>query len=569
MCHAGRVTATAQRRRLILVACILGSAIVFLDGTVVNVALPRLRDDLGADLAEQQWIVESYLLTLGSLVLIGGSLGDLLGRRRVFAAGVAGFGVTSLLCAVAPDPTILIAFRAVQGIAGALLVPSTLAIITASFDGPARGAAIGSWTAWTSGAIAVGPPVGGFLVDAISWRVIFAMNVPLVLACLWLIARAVPHFAGQPGRHVDLPGAALCALGLGGPVFALIEQPDRGFGAPVVWVPLAGGLLLLGLFLLYEGRWSRDPMLPLGLFRSRNFAAGNAATFTIYAGLGAVSFFVSLFLQQVAGYDALEGGIALLPVTVMLVFLSRRWGQLSEKIGPRLFMTAGPVVAAIGMAMWLMLDERGDYLTGVLPGSVVFGLGMSMTVAPLTSTVLGAVDEQHAGVASGVNNAVARVAGLLAIAIVGAVVAASFSHALDDRLPTRLNAPARQTVDEARKTPLVPVDPKPRATQPRVLRAAEVDASVTAFHSGVLTSALLVLAGGLIALAGVRNPRRVEALPPAPRPAVAAAGGEGAGGDGSPASGALRSGILQGPCAPASASARRRTSTSPPSRSSP
>src|SRR5436190_3567709 len=552
---------TTRAKTLTLVACILGSAIVFVDGTVVNVALPRLRDDLGADLAQQQWIVEAYLLALGSLVLVGGSLGDLLGRRRVFAAGVAGFGVASLLCAVAPDPGVLIGFRALQGMAGALLVPSTLAIITATFEGPGRGAAIGSWTAWTSGAIAVGPPLGGFLVDAISWRAIFILNVPLVLACLWLIATAVPHFPGQPGRRVDLPGAALCAIGLGGPVYALIAQPASGWD-PMVLVAFFGGLAVLGLFLFYERRISRDPMLPLDLFRSRNFAVGNAATLTIYAGLGSATFFVALFLQQVAGYSALEGGLSLLPITFMLVFLSRRWGALAERVGPRLFMGVGPIVAAVGMALFLLLDASGTYLTQVLPASVVFGLGRSMTVAPLTATVLGAVDQQHAGIASGVNNAIARIAGLLAIAIVGAVVAASFASALDDKLPARLDPAAAQTAHEAKTTPLVTVAPKPGARDPAALRTAEVDASVTAFHAGIAVSALLVLLGGIVSLIAIQNPRRVEEEPRR-LPAVATSRPALAGGDGRSAPAhALRSGILEGPCPPGCDATRGSTSSS-------
>jgi EmrB/QacA subfamily drug resistance transporter len=550
-----------RSKTLTLVACILGSAIVFLDGTVVNVALPRLRADLGASLADQQWIVESYLLTMGALVLVGGSLGDLLGRRRVFAAGVAGFGATSLMCAVAPDPGVLIAFRALQGVAAALLVPSSLAIITATFDGDERGAAIGSWTAWTSGAIAIGPPVGGLLVDAISWRVIFFMNIPLVLVCLWLIAKAVPHFPGDPSRRVDLLGAVLCTLALGGPVFALIDEPRHGFGDPIVLIPLVGGLVMGALFVLYEARLARDPMLPLDLFRSRNFAVGNAATLTIYAGLGAATFFVAIFLQQVAGYNALEGGLALTPITVMLVTLSRRWGRLATRYGPRLFMGGGPIVAGAGLALFARVDASGDFLTGVLPASVIFGLGMSMTIAPLTATVLGAVDQRHAGIASGVNNAVARIAGLLAIAVVGAVVAASFSSALDSRLPPRLDPAAARAVTEAKRSPLTVVNPPPGVPDAVRLRAAEVHAAVTAFHTGILASAALVIAGGLLALVGIENPRRREEPEPA-REAAAAV-------DGAAPVQALRSGILQGPCAPASASTRRPTSSSPPSRSSP
>lgn len=464
------------RPALLLAATILGSAIVFIDSTVVNVALPALARDLDASLAEQQWVVEAYLLTLGSLVLVGGSLGDLLGRRRVFVWGVIGFGLTSVLCAAAPSAGALIAFRALQGVAGALLVPSSLAIITAAFRGDAeRGAAIGSWTAWTSAAIALGPALGGLLVDAVSWRLVFAINVPVAIAALALAARGVPAFPGRPGTRVDVAGGVLCALGLGGPVFALIEAPARGWGDPLILASLVGGLVLLGVFVLWEARWARAPMLPLGLFRSRNFAVGNVATFGIYAGLGAATFFVALFLQEVAGYTALAGGLALLPITLMILALSRRFGALAGRLGPRLFMGAGPLVCSAGLLLWLLVDERGTYVTQVLPGSLVFGLGLAMTVAPLTATVLGAAPRERAGIASGVNNAIARVASLLAIAIVGAVVTAVL---LD-----------RGGEGAAR------------------LGEGGAAASVAAFHAGLVCAAVLVALGGIVSLAGIENQR--------------------------------------------------------------
>jgi EmrB/QacA subfamily drug resistance transporter len=537
------VSPDARAKRLTLVACILGSAIVFIDQSVVNVALPALRRELHASLAGQQWVVEGYLIFLGSLVLVGGSLGDLLGRRRVFAVGVAAFGAASVLCAAAPSIPFLVAVRCVQGMAGALLVPSTLAIVTATFEGPERGAAIGSWTAWTSGAIAIGPPLGGLLVDAVSWRLIFAINVPVVLATLWLIRRAVPRLEGHAGHHVDLPGGVLCALGLGGPVFALIEQQSRGWSDPLVLTALVGGLATLALFGLYEARGTRDPMLPLELFGSRNFAVGNAATLAVYAGLGAATFFVAVFLQQVAGYDALEAGLALLPITLVMVALSRRWGALAERVGPRLLMGLGPIVAGAGFLLYLRLDERGDYLSQVLPAALVFGLGLSMTVAPLTATVLGAVGEARAGVASGVNNAVARVAGLLAIAAVGAVVAAQF----DASLGNRGGGPG------ARSHALVVQAPRGSA-----LRRAEQQASVSAFHAGMGVCALLVIAGGVLSLIGIENPRR-RPREREPEPLLVSEH------RGPAAVAALRSGILQGPCAPGSASTPASTSSSAPS----
>ncbi|MDX6679188.1 MAG: hypothetical protein QOE31_3240 [Solirubrobacteraceae bacterium] len=493
----------ARAKRLTLIACILGSAVVFVDQTVVNVALPALRDDLGASLADQQWVVESYLLALASLVLVGGSLGDLYGRRRIFAIGVAGFGTASLICAISPSVELLVVARGLQGAFGALLVPSSLAIITAVFGPDERPAAIGSWTAGTSAAIAVGPPLGGLLVDVLSWRVIFAINVPLVLVCLWLIARAVPECDGDRAHRIDVPGAVLCALGLAGPVYALIRQPALGWSAAEVWVPLVAGIGACGAFIAYERRAS-DPMLPLGVFASRNFAIGNLVTFVVYAGMGAATFFVALFLQQIAGYTAFQAGIALLPITLLLVTLARRFGRLSARVGPRLPMAVGPLVGGLGLLAFARADESADFLTQVLPASLLFGLGLAITVAPLTATVLQAADRRHAGVASGVNNAIARVAGLLAIAAVGAVVSAQFSAQVGERLPAdRLAAGAAAYVRDARERPLTVPD---GVVAPRV-RAEVREASVSAFRSGMVVSALLMIAGGLLAAAGIQNPR--------------------------------------------------------------
>lgn len=482
---------------LVLLACILGSAVVFIDTTVVNVALPALRIDLGAGLAGQQWVVDAYLLTLGSLVLLGGSLGDRLGRRRVFAIGVGGFGLASALCALAPSIGALIGLRALQGAFAALLVPSSLAIITETYEGPARGAAIGAWTAWTSAAIAFGPPLGGVLVDAISWRAVFALNVPLVLATLWLIRRSVPAFPGS-GHSLDLLGGGLCALGLAGPVLGLIEQPARGFGDPLVLGSLVAGAPLLTAFVVHERR-TQMPMLPLGLFAVRDFAVANAATVAIYAGLGGVTFLVALYLQQIAGYSATKAGLSLMPVTVMLVVFSRRFGALSARIGPRAVMGAGPLVAAAGALLFLRLGANVDYLTDLLPAAALFGLGLAATVAPLTATVLGATDPSQAGVASGVNNALARVASLLAIALVGLVVSARFGSALDQRVPQLRLAPAEHAlVANVRAHPLT----RPSGVGAPLAEAATA-ASISAFRYGVGGAALLVAAGGLIALAGL------------------------------------------------------------------
>ncbi|MFL5956502.1 MAG: MFS transporter, partial [Solirubrobacterales bacterium] len=300
----------ARAKRLTLIACILGSAVVFVDGTIVNVALPKIRADLDVGLADQQWIMDAYLLTLGSFLLVGGSLGDLYGRRRMFRLGVIGFGATSLVCAVAPDATLLIVARGLQGITGALLVPATLGIITATFSDAERGRAIGSWTAWSGISTVIGPLAGGLILEAVSWRWIFAVNLVPIAMTLWLIRHmSDAHDLPREGS-VDVVGAALCALGLGGTVFALIEQPSYSWGDPIIWAPLGGGLVLLAAFLLYERR-APDPMLSLHLFRRRNFSVGNASTLLVYAGLGGSTFVLPLFLQEVAGYSPLAAGTSL------------------------------------------------------------------------------------------------------------------------------------------------------------------------------------------------------------------------------------------------------------------
>jgi EmrB/QacA subfamily drug resistance transporter len=492
-----------REKRLTLVACIMASIVVFLDGSVVNVALPALRDDLHAGLATQQWVVEAYLLTLGSLILAGGSYADIRGRKHSLTLGLGLFAITSLGCAAAPSAAFLVAARALQGVAGAVLVPASLAILTATYDDEReRGAAVGSWTAWTGIAFIIGPLAGGTLVDTLSWRGVFAINLPIVALTLWIARKAV-HESRDPDSAgaVDVPAALLSMVWLGGAVLALIEQPDHGWGDPLVWAPLLAAAVALPAFLWREAH-APHPMLPLDLFRVRNFSVVNAATLTIYGGLGALTFFLIIFLQQVGGYSALDAGLAFVPTTVVMFFLSRRFGALSMRIGPRLPMTFGPIIGGIGLFMLRGVDTHPDYVTEVLPGILVFALGLSMTVAPLTATVLSSVAQHHAGVASGVNNAVARVAGLLAIAVVGAVVASTFSSSLGNTLPASAQA-------EARTQPLVTqvpksVPPGQRAEARRVLTSASVDA----FRAGVTLSALLVGAGGIISAAGVRNPRR-------------------------------------------------------------
>ena len=418
---AARLSESA-RKRVIVLAAILGTSVVFIDTTVVNVALPAIQRDLGGGLTLQQWVVDAYLLTLGSLILLGGSLGDLFGERLVFSVGVAGFGLTSVFCGLAPTGNALIAARGLQGIAGALLTPAALATITASFEGEERGAAIGTWTAWTGIGTVIGPLVGGWLVGHASWRSIFFLNVPVCVATLAAIAVALPHSHRDRRPAIDVVGAALCVAGFGGSVFALIEQPRRGWGDPLILATLLAGVALLGAFLVWERR-HRDPMLPLRLFRRRNFAVANVETLFVWGALATVTFFLALYLQQLAGYSPLQAGLALVPITIVMFLFSRYVGRMSARSGPRLFMGLGPCVCAAGLLLMLPLGRRLDYLPQLLPAVLVFALGLTLTVAPVTTTVLAEAAAGDAGIASAVNNAVARVAGLLGIAVVGVAVA--------------------------------------------------------------------------------------------------------------------------------------------------
>jgi EmrB/QacA subfamily drug resistance transporter len=457
----------SRRQRLTLLAAILGSALATIDGSIVNVALPAIERDLGGGLSAQQWVANAYLLTLGSLILIGGSLGDIYGERRVFAIGVAAFGALSIACALAPTIELLIGARALQGAAGALVTPSSLAIIVAAFGPSERGAAIGSWTAWGGIAAIAGPLAGGVIVDQVSWRWIFAINIPLVLVTLALILVAVPPTTRVTHRRVDFLGAGLCALGLGGFVFALIEQPHYGWSSPVIFVPLVVGIVAFAAFLGYERR-AAEPMLKLELFTRRNFAVGNAETLSMYAGLAILFFFLVIYLQQVAGYTALESGLTTLPVTLTIFALSRRFGALADRYGPRLFMGAGPLVAAAGILLLLRVGMHPSYVTDLLPALLVFAVGLSLTVAPLTATVLADADESDAGIASAINNAVARVAGLIGVSVAGVVVASTL---VGDTFTANAE-------------------------------------SVQAFHQIVLICAVLVGAGGITGAIGISNPRR-------------------------------------------------------------
>ncbi|MGH2923687.1 MAG: MFS transporter, partial [Solirubrobacterales bacterium] len=498
-----------RREAFTLVATILGSTIVFLDSTVVNVALPALSDDLGAGLADQQWVVEAYLLALVSLMLVGGALGDQFGRRRMFMAGLAGFAATSVMCALAPNTEVLIGARALQGFAGALLVPGSLAILAATFEGPARGKAIGTWTAWSGIATVLGPAGGGALVEALSWRSIFWINVPLIAITL-LVAWEAVRESSDPNadRRIDWAGIALSAAGLGGPVYALIQQPTHGWGDPVVFVPLIAGVALFALFLAWEARYSH-PVLDLSLFRVRNFAVTNIETLVVYAGLIGALFFVTLFLQQTAGYSPIEAGLATTPISLLMFVLSPRFGKIATATGPRVPMCVGPIVAGAGLLLLRKVGADGDYVADVLPGVLLFGLGLSATVAPLTATALNSVEERHAGVASGINNGVSRVAGLLAIAVLGALISGQFGTRIDSELEgAALSGRAQAAVEEAKADPL----PAPDTSDLAPAEASEVDAAATAaaedgFHLGILVGALLMIAGGAIAGIGIRNPK--------------------------------------------------------------
>lgn len=484
-----------------LAATILGSSMAFIDGTAVNVALPALQEHLGATVAEVQWVVEAYALFLSALLLVGGSLGDRFGRRRIFLLGVAGFALASAGCGMAASPGQLIAARAVQGIAAALLVPGSLALLSASFEPERRGRAIGTWSGFSAITAAVGPLLGGWLIDHASWRWVFFLNLPLALAVLLIGFRFVPESRDpQAAKRLDFAGAALVTFGLGGLTFGLIESSRRGWDDPLVFGALILGAAALAAFLRVESR-TPAPMMPLSLFRSRTFAGANLLTFWLYAALGGALFFLPFNLIQIHGYSATAAGAALLPFVLLLFFLSRWSGGLVNRYGARPPLIIGPAVAAVGFALFALPGLGGGYWTTFFPAAVVLGLGMAISVAPLTTTVMGSVAERHAGIASGINNAVSRSAGLLAIAALGVVMMGLFGQDLERRIED-LDLPSEEwqaTMDQRAELAALEISEslsEPVRTQ---LRAAVEGAFLSGYRGVMWTAAALALLASLSA----------------------------------------------------------------------
>lgn len=485
----------------VLAVTILGSSMAFIDGTVVNVALPVLQKELGATVADVQWVVEAYSLFLAALILVGGSMGDHFGRRRIFGMGTAIFSLASITCGLAPNVLVLIFARAVQGIGGALLVPGSLAIISASFGKEQRGRAIGTWSGATSITSALGPVLGGWLVENTSWRWVFFINVPLAVAVLLILFLRVPESHDESvARGLDWWGALLATIGLGGIVYGLIEAENLGLGSPFVLGSLGIGIVSLLAFLFLEAHIPA-PMLSLSLFRSRTFSGANLLTLFLYAALGGALFFVPFNLIQVQGYSPTAAGAALLPLILIMFLLSRWSGGLVDRYGAKLPLIIGPIIAAIGFALFAVPGIGGSYWTTFFPAAAVLGLGMAVSVAPLTTAVMGAVESRYTGEASGINNAVSRTAGLLAIAVLGIFVVAAFSSSLTSRLAALNLSPAIQQAINSQSSKLVSIQIPPGLSSAThlLIQQAINESFVTGFRLVMLIAAGLALLSALSA----------------------------------------------------------------------
>jgi len=478
--------------QIVLAATILGSSMAFIDGTVVNVALPALQNAFHASVADVQWVVESYALLLAALLLVGGSLGDLFGRRKVYVLGVAVIAVASACCGLAQTIEMLIWARSIQGLGAALLMPGSLALITASFPEETRGQAIGTWSGFSAITAAIGPVIGGWLIEYSTWRWVFFLNLPLAVAVILLSARVPESRNEKASHHLDWPGALLATLGLGGVTYALIEWPSRArHGGHFIAVTAVLGVVALLGFVAVE-YWSRAPMVSLSLFRSRNFAGANLLTLFLYASLGGLMFFFPMDLIQIQHYTATEAGAAFLPFIAIMFSLSRWAGALVARYGSRLPLTVGPLVAACGIALFAVVPQNGNYWTAFFPAVVVMGLGMTISVAPLTTTVMNAVPDFESGLASGVNNAVSRLASLLAVAAFGAVLVTVFNHSLDQHLSHLTLSPDVLTQVDAARSQLAAIHNPDPAVQ---------HAITGSFLSGYRT--VIWIATGLAALSAI------------------------------------------------------------------
>ena len=486
----------------ILAATILGSSMVFIDGTVVNVALPALQSAFHATLSDVQWVVEAYSLTLSAFLLMGGALGDRYGRRRIFVMGVMLFSFASAWCGASTNIRQLVVARAIQGIGAALLVPGSLAIISASFRHEDRGRAIGTWSGFTAITAAIGPVIGGWLIEHISWRMVFFINLPLAIVVLFISFYRVPESRDEKDKQrLDWLGALIATIGLGSLVYGLIESSRLGFGHAAVLTALIAGIFLLLAFLFVEAR-ARSPMLPLALFRSPDFAGANLLTLLLYSALGGTLFFLPLNLIQVQRYSATAAGAALLPFVLIMFLLSRWSGGLVQRYGGKLPLITGPIIAATGFALFIVPGVGADYWTKIFPAIAVLGIGMAVSVAPLTTTVMGAVSPNRVGVASGINNAVSRAAALLAIAVLGIVMLKEFNRSLDQHLSkAQVPAATQRSLDEQRINLAAATLPKEIAPSMReMLRKAIDESFVRGFRTVMLIGAGLALTSGIASL---------------------------------------------------------------------